>query len=628
MNELNVYKQALDLGAFVIITDHNGNITYVNDKYCQAVGYESSEIIGQNPRIFNSGYHPKAFFEEMLSTLSKGKIWNGNIRNVTKTGSHVWMETTIFPFQHDGDKKMSYLVVRHDVSQQLEDLKAREQFLTNISHEIRTPLHGIMSLVDILSETELDTEQTEFLKTIQGASQNLFSLLNDVLDFYKIGIGKMTLENTTFNIVNLINSIISLYSPKANSKKVEMFTNFDPKIPMLLQGDSNRLRQVISNLTDNALKYTNEGKIEVKTEFIEQINDLVTIRIHIKDTGIGIEKSKKGIIFNKFSQANTSDSRIYGGAGIGLHIVKELVTLMGGAVSVQSKINKGSDFSIDLSFNIPKTEIKSNNKSSKEFFIEKANILIADDSEINRMVFKKQMESMGFDYSFAENGLEALKLVSLLKFDLILLDIQMPILDGIGFLDEFNNNLKYAHVKSTPIIIVSAGNQEYLRHKYPKLTIQGYLHKPFTINDIKAKITQSINKYQTKSITDINPYSSEQNNQNIVNLTYLSELADGDIEFMEDLITKFIIQSPDCVSRIKQNYELKKYEEVKNIAHKFAPQLTFVGLDNFMSVVNSIENNAGDNSKHKMVKEQIELINLIIEKAVIELNQQIINLKN
>jgi signal transduction histidine kinase len=253
----------------------------------------------------------------------------------------------------------------------LEDLKAREQFLTNISHEIRTPLHGIMSLVDILSETKLDTEQAEFLKTIQGASQNLFSLLNDVLDFYKIGIGKMTLENTTFNIVNLINSIISLYIPKANSKKIEMLANFDPKIPMLLQGDSNRLRQVLSNLTDNALKYTNEGKIEVKTEFIEQISDVVTLRIHIKDTGIGIEKSKKEIIFNKFSQANNSDSRIYGGTGIGLHLVKELLILMGGRISVESIIDKGSAFTVELSFTIPKTEKKKTKGIQRNFLLKK-----------------------------------------------------------------------------------------------------------------------------------------------------------------------------------------------------------------------------------------------------------------
>lgn len=617
MDELTIYKQALNNSTLVIITNYEGNITYVNEHYCNALGYNADEIIGKNPRIFNSGFHPKSFFEEMRSTISQGKTWRGKIKNITKDGNYVWMDTIIYPFYPDDSLKFNYLVIRHNVLDQIEDLKSREQFLSNISHEIRTPLHGITNIIDILSKTSLDNEQSYYLSTIQSASESLLHLLNDVLDFYKIEFQKLTLEETSFNLISIINSVISLNEPISRAKNTPIKLIADKDIPTNLEGDSNRVRQIISNLLDNALKYTDEGEIEISIKLISIDKDKARININIKDTGIGISESKKEIIFQKYKQANNSDSRLHGGTGLGLHIVKELISLMGGKISLESTIGVGSTFMIDFILKISENVSKNISAESTERALEPMSILIIDDSEINRLVLKKQMDTLGYDYSFAKNGLEGLQILKSIKFELILLDIQMPIMDGIGFLNELDQNIDYSAYKSIPIIIVSAGNKFYLQEQYPQINIKGNIHKPFKINDIQNKIDSAINQ---KSTFSTNRTANELSDDGIITrLNYLTELADGDVDFMRELISSFILKTPECIEQIKTNFKNNLPAEVVKTVHKFTPQMTIFGIEKHVNILYYIEKNVENPKLKEQVALQIDAIELILNKAVDEL---------
>lgn len=615
MNELDVYKKAIDISTFALLLDHEENIIHANKNYCDAIGYPCNELIGKNPRIFNSGYHSKEFFEELRNTLNKGDVWQGKIRNKTKSGTNIWMDTAIFPFIPNGSDKVHYLAIRSDVSKQLEDVKSREQFLTNLTHEIRTPLHGVLSIIEMLSQSQLDAEQQEYIQIIKKASQSLYRLLNEALDVFKVGLGKVVLVESEFNLMEEIEYVLSLFKLKAKDKNIILKSNLDQQIPNLLIGDAYRFRQILINLIDNALKYTPKGSICINAN-VEQISqNECALRISVKDTGVGIEASRQEAIFEKFIQANADDYKEYGGVGVGLHVVKELLSLMKGNIKVISTIGEGSEFVISLTFQVATTKQKVLHEDLKTNSFSGLNILVADDSSINQMVFGKQLDRMGADYVMANNGKEALQLLKSVKFDLILLDIQMPIIDGFEFLTQLKQKSEYQNFRATPIIIVSAGNQEHIKHQFPELNIRGFLHKPYTSQRLSTILNEVLGNHASLERLNTNEQKSKTN----VNLSYLQELADGDQTFIHDILHSFIVQSVVTVDLLKQQFKAKNYDEVKAIAHKFAPQLTFVGLDNQIPVLNYLELNADNPKEQELFEKQLDYLQEIIYEAVKEL---------
>ena len=265
--EVENIKMALDESAIVAITNQKGIITYVNDKFCEISKFSRTELIGKDHKIINSGYHSKGFIKDLWQTIATGKIWKGEIKNLAKDGSHYWVDTTIVPFFNDKGKPIQYIAIRADITEKKkveEDLidakkiaensvRVKEEFLTNMSHEIRTPMNGIIGFTDLLLETNLNSEQNEFLDRIKKSSSTLLVLTNDILDLSKLESGKLLFENIKFDLIELIDQVIKMVEHSAKRKGIELSLYIDSKCPRHIKGDPTRLNQVLLNLINNVL---------------------------------------------------------------------------------------------------------------------------------------------------------------------------------------------------------------------------------------------------------------------------------------------------------------------------------------------------------------------------------------
>ena len=340
--ELKDLEAALDQHCIVARTDEWGFITYANDKFCSISKHSREELVGRDHRIVNSGYHPKEFFADLWRTIQAGLVWKGEVRNKAKDGSFYWMDATIVPFCGADGKIREYIAIRSDVTERKrveEDLRhakeaaeaasqAKSEFLANMSHEIRTPLNGVIGMTDLALETQLTSEQREYLDTVKTSADSLLTVINDILDFSKIEAGKIDLEAIDFDLRDCLESTLKALSVRADEKGLELLCEVAPEVPETVRGDSTRLRQVVTNLVGNAIKFTNEGEVALKVQLEARDGKDRILRFTVADTGIGIAEEKRDLIFDPFSQADTSTTGKYGGTGLGLTISARLVGMM------------------------------------------------------------------------------------------------------------------------------------------------------------------------------------------------------------------------------------------------------------------------------------------------------------
>jgi signal transduction histidine kinase/CheY-like chemotaxis protein len=371
---------------------------------------------------------------------------------------------------------------------------AKAQFLSNMSHELRTPLNGIVGLTNILlSETYLPS-QTNHLEILKYSSDNMLVLINDILDFNKIEAGKVILENESFNLLDTLNKLHSFFILEASNRGLIFEMAAPDNLNRNVKGDVTRLRQVLTNLLSNAIKFTEKGKVIFTIEIVKQISDKsCCIRFSIKDTGIGIESNKLDQIFESFGQADLSTIRKYGGSGLGLTISKKLIALMGTELQVESVIDKGSNFWFDLDMECTVSEPISAPKNLVNEIngLDNTHILVVEDNVINMMVATKILKKWNVTISKAVNGSEAVELVSKNKYDIILMDLQMPIMDGLtatSIIRETN--------KVTPIIALTATTDEVLTRSLTAKGINEVLQKPFLPEDLYNKIAAVLDNYK------------------------------------------------------------------------------------------------------------------------------------
>ncbi len=359
--------------------------------------------------------------------------------------------------------------------------QAKGEFLANMSHEIRTPMNGVIGTLQLLDDTNLSQEQKEFVEIAHKSADALLAILNDILDLSKIEAGKLSFENITFDLKQIVNDIVTLHSLKAEQKGVFLLQKVDESLPEFLMGDPTRLRQVIVNLVSNALKFTSQGEVKISVDVLNKDADSVDLKIAVTDSGIGIPQTALETLFNAFTQADGSTTRKYGGTGLGLAIVSQLVDLMGGSLGVDSVEGDGSVFWFTVSFQCAKQapEMAQEITDKNEVLQFEAKILLVEDNPINQMVAQKMLEKVGLKPALANNGVEALKLLSEQSFDLVLMDCQMPEMDGFDATREIRKlNIKALNQQSLPVVAMTANVMSGDRERCLEIGMDDYIGKP------------------------------------------------------------------------------------------------------------------------------------------------------
>ena len=344
--------------ASVVITDLQGSIEYVNPGFTQTTGYTSEEAMGKNPRVLQSGVHPREFHEQMWKTITRGEVWRGEICNRKKSGELYWEDATIAPVFDEEGVLTHFVAVKIDVTQRKradealtlakeqaeEASRAKSQFLASMSHELRTPLNGVIGMAELLANTELDERQRSFVDACRSSGKSLLALINDILDFSKIEAGKLELDEYEFDLGRLVEETVQTMAFQARQKNIQIFSHVAPRACRTVLGDGGRLRQLLVNLIGNAIKFTAAGEVMVRVEPAEAGGDPALLCFRVSDTGIGIPSERMERLFQSFTQADSSTTRKYGGTGLGLAISKALVALMGGRIGAQSEPGRGSTF--------------------------------------------------------------------------------------------------------------------------------------------------------------------------------------------------------------------------------------------------------------------------------------------
>ena len=498
-------KKALDASAIVAEADLKGRITYVNDKFAEISKYTREELIGCDHSLLNSGYHPKSFFQGMWKSISQGDMWHGEIKNKAKDGTYYWVDSTVYPVKDLNNIITSYISIRFDITDKKEAFEnlikatekaiaadqAKSDFLYTLSHEIRTPLNGIIGMTSLLQETSLDAEQVEFSEAIVYSGKTLLALINDILDFAKIEAGKMPLEEIEFNFSKYVEDLLKPFQYTAHQNHID-FKYLCNDYGFCVVGDDAKIGRVISNLVSNALKFTKIGGVTVQVEMRpEQDSTAIVVTVH--DTGIGISEEAQGKMFQAFSQAEKSTSRNFGGTGLGLSICKRLVEMMGGEIRFKSEPSKGSDFTVTLLLKTGKAferqaPLQGIRAIPKKIDIFDGRILIAEDNTINQLVVARMLDKFGCKYHIVANGLEVLETMKSTEYDLILMDCQMPEMDGyvatqmVRESKTLNNKIPIVAltanaVKGDEDKCRDAGMNEYLTKPINKATLEHVLRK-------------------------------------------------------------------------------------------------------------------------------------------------------
>ena len=496
--------------------------------------------------------------------------------------------------------------------------KTKQDFWAGISHEIRTPMSSILGFTEIILENNLDQGIRDKITSIKTSGENLMVILDDVLDIAKIESGQLEAENTDYNLKDVLNHVNIQLKSLAKRKNIKLKHHINKATPIELKGDPVRLGQILINLVNNALKFTEKGSVEIRVKPIEEKGS-AKIQFEIEDTGIGISKLNQDTIFEAYSQVSSSGSRKYGGTGLGLSISKKLVHLLGGQIWLESQENTGSTFYFTISNeNRGNINKKIERQSAEKLDIEGVKLLLVEDNSINREFVIHFLNEWKVSFQVAVNGKQGVEIAQMTDFDLILMDVSMPLLDGYQATKKIRSfdNLR----KSTPILAMTAKVFDEDVQKCLSSGMNDYISKPFRADELKFKIHNLVKvnrnlplheNYIRKSIDD----KKEQ----VFSLDLLKEMGGNNQAFINDMLRIYIEESPKTLKKLNEAHNHWNIEGIKSAAHKLRSPSAMMGVSKAVELTEFIEVNVSKSEKQDEVKSAIisliKLIQLAIEQA-------------
>jgi len=498
-------------------------------------------------------------------------------------------------------------------------VKAKQQFLSNMSHEIRTPMNAIIGFTKVLLKTDLSSKQKEYLTAIKMSGDALIVLINDILDLAKVDAGKMSFEKTPFKVTLSISAMLHLFETKIREKNLQLIREFDDRIPEVLVGDPVRLHQIILNLISNAVKFTSKGKITVSLRLLNEDDEKVNIEFSVTDTGIGIEKSKTGSIFENFQQATSGTSRLFGGTGLGLAIVKQLVEAQQGSISVKSKPGEGSTFSFILGF------LKTNAQAEAETAlieldseIKNIKVLVVEDMPLNQLLMKTLLDEFEFESEIAENGKIAIGKLENDSYDIILMDLQMPEMTGFEATDYIRDKMK----SQIPIIALTADVTTVDLAKCKAVGMNDYIAKPVDERILYNKIVKLVQKsvflkeFEDKKI-------SKTQRIRCTDLEYLIKRTKSNPKLIMDMISLYLEQTPPLILAMKQSMHEKDWKLLYSAVHKMIPSFSIMGISiDFENMARKVQEYANNQQQTDGIPEMVLQLEKVCVQACEELEEE------
>jgi PAS domain S-box-containing protein len=670
--DLNAQKLRSDYSLSLIEASHDplfaispeGKITDMNNASVEVTGITRQELIGTD--FFEYFTEPEKALEVYKKVFEKGFIADSPLILRHKNGKlmHVLFNGAVY--KDDKENVLGAAIVARDVTNQKRietelieakifaelateiaeeakinaenakaiaenAMKAKQQFLSNMSHEIRTPMNAIIGFTKVLFRTDLTYKQKEYLSAIKISGDALIVLINDILDLAKVDAGKMTFEKTPFKMESSITAMLHLFENKIQEKNLKLVKEYDPKIPDVLVGDPVRLHQIVLNLVSNAVKFTFKGKITVSVDLLHEDHEKVILKFAVTDTGIGISDEKIGTIFENFQQATSGTSKLYGGTGLGLAIVKQLVEPQGGTIRVNSIIHEGSTFSFTLPFQKTNDEAQLENEVTKiKSELKNIKVLVVEDIPLNQLLMKTLLDDFGFERDIAENGKIAIEKLKEKEYEIVLMDLQMPEMNGFEATEYIRKTMK----STIPIIALTADVTTVDLAKCKAVGMDDYLAKPVDEKQLYNKIVSILNqskldKFPQNQIDKFEDNIVTEEKIRCINLGYLNQRTKSNPKLMMEMITLYLGQVPPLVHTMKQSLADQNWSLLAASAHKMIPSFSIVGISSdYENMAKKIQELATAPEKSEEIKDLVQEIDDVCQQACVELNEEFELIKN
>jgi len=635
--ELRLSAHAFEAHEGILICNNENKILRVNQAFTQITGYSANDIIGKSPNVFSSGYHNKQFFDDMWAVIKKKGRWEGEVYNKRKNGD-IYPEWLGISTVKDKDGIVTYYVAHFiDISKRKEaenNLKqaideaeqanqAKSAFLATMSHEIRTPINAILGSIDLIKDFSLHKEQLKFLDLVDKSAKSLLNIINDILDFSKIEADKVEIENNPFLLPALIDEVLQMLTPKAQTQNTKLTSYINPEIPDILVSDVSRIKQVILNFLNNAVKFSKNGEVLISVLLEEKTAQYVNLRFEIKDTGIGIKYEDQKTLFDAFSQVENKSNRRFEGTGLGLAICSKLIRLLKGDLGVESELGKGSLFWFTLPLaienrindNVQQKQLSADKQVIVDNSVLKLHLLLAEDSEANISVATAVLKKAGHTIDVARNGKEAVEAVTQSAtndkpYDLILMDLMMPEMDGIeatGLIRAMDNQ-----ASCTPIVAMTANAIKGDRENCLNAGMTDYISKPFVAQElldlIQVVVRESPCKEQNQHITQ----QSTETELPLLEKKVLEQLADDTSEeLVPEMVGIFIKELNRRVEIIDKAIDSQNVADIGAEVHAIKSSAGTYGALKLQSLAKSIDALYKDGNKKQLLELSKKLPDLI-----------------